>query len=104
MHTRAGTRNAYLPTMNARAYWNHYVEQHGGPVGVAAKLGIPYSTIAGICNGSRGIGRATAQRMVDADPALDRAVLIWVTADPEASGAPVPVDPDAGRIVPVESA
>lgn len=96
--------------MNARAYWNQYVELNGGPVGVAEKLRIPYSTIAGICNGSRGIGRATAKRMATADPTLDPAKLVWVTAEdrpPGAGGTVLPVvepDPDASRIVPVESA
>lgn len=96
--------------MNARAYWNQYVELNGGPVGVAEKLRIPYSTIAGICNGSRGIGRATARRMTDADPTLDPAKLVWVTAEDRPAsndGTVLPVadpDPDATRIVPVESA
>lgn len=66
--------------MDARDYWNHYVEQNGGPVGVSKKLTIPYSTVAGICNGSRGIGRALAERMAQADPILDRGKLVWVRA------------------------
>jgi len=65
--------------MSARTYWNKYVQKNGGAVAVAAKLGIPYPTIACICNGSRGIGRATAQRMVNADSSLDKSILIWVT-------------------------
>ena len=65
--------------MDARAYWNHYVERHGGATAVAAALDIPYSTIAGICNGSRGIGRALANRMSRRDQLLDENVLIWVT-------------------------
>lgn len=64
--------------MNARVFWTHYVEQYGGPAGVAAHLGIPYSTIAGICNGSRGIGHALASRMAQADPVLDATRLVWV--------------------------
>lgn len=63
---------------NPRDYWNHYVEQNGGPVGVAARLGIPYSTIAGVCNGSRGIGRRLALRMASADPLLDAGKLALV--------------------------
>lgn len=66
--------------MDARNYWNHYVEQVGGPTAVAAKLEIPYSTIAGVCNGSRGIGHRLAQRMAKADPLLDAQKLIWVRA------------------------
>lgn len=66
--------------MDARNYWTHYVEQQGGAVAVSAKLSIPYSTIAGICNGSRGIGHRLAQRMAAADPILDQAKLVWVRA------------------------
>jgi hypothetical protein len=64
--------------MDARDYWNHYVEANGGPVGVSEKLALPYSTIAGVCNGSRGIGHDLAKRMVVADPLLDLNKLIWV--------------------------
>ena len=66
--------------MTPRTYWQTYVEQHGGPVGTAARLGIPYSTIASICNGRRGIGHRLAARMAEADPALDAATLVWVRA------------------------
>jgi len=69
--------------MDARAYWNSYVERHGGPTGVSAKLGIPYPTIASVCNGSRGIGRLLAKRMAEADPLLDGRVLVWVEATPK---------------------
>jgi len=65
--------------MDARTYWNQYVQKNGGAAGVATKLGIPYPTIACICNGSRGIGRVTAQRMANADSSLDKSILIWVT-------------------------
>jgi plasmid maintenance system antidote protein VapI len=64
--------------MDARTYWNAYVEQKGGPTKVADLLGIPYSTIAGVCNGSRGIGRDLAAKMAAADPALDASKLLWV--------------------------
>lgn len=66
--------------MDARAYWAHYVDSHGGIPQTAEALGIPYSTIAGICNGSRGIGRALARRLAQADPMLDERKLVWVTA------------------------
>lgn len=64
--------------MDARTYWQHYVESNGGPVGVSERLGIPYSTIAGVCNGSRGIGHELASRMALADPMLDPQRLVWV--------------------------
>jgi len=73
--------------MNARTYWNQYVQKNGGAASVATKLGIPYPTIACICNGSRGIGRVTAQRMANADSSLDKSILIWVTpAESRTSG------------------
>lgn len=66
--------------MDARDYWNHYVEQVGGPAAVSAKLDVAYSTIAGICNGSRGIGHRLAERLAKADPLLDAGKLVWVRA------------------------
>ena len=64
-----------------REYWQQYVDRLGGPQKTAQRLGIPYSSIACICNGSRGIGRNLAQRMAAADAALDPAVLVWVTSE-----------------------
>lgn len=64
--------------MTAREKWTQYVTENGGPTGVANKLGIPYSTIAGVCNGSRGIGRQLAARMAQADDSLDASWLVWV--------------------------
>lgn len=61
-----------------REVWTQYVARKGGATAVAAALGIPYSTIAGVCNGSRGIGRSLARRMAAADPDLDESVLVWV--------------------------
>ncbi|MNC71226.1 hypothetical protein D3C75_1221210 [compost metagenome] len=68
--------------MTPRTYWNKYVKRQGGAVRTAEALGIPYSTIAGICNGSRGIGRILAKRMAAADKSLDESVLIWVQSMP----------------------
>lgn len=67
--------------MTPREYWTHYVDRHGGPAKVAERLSIPYPTIASVSNGSRGIGRRLADRMVAADPLLDRDQLVWVTAE-----------------------
>lgn len=61
-----------------RDYWNSYIERVGGIAAAAEKLGTPYSTIAGICNGSRGIGHVLAQRFAEADPLLDASKLVWV--------------------------
>lgn len=68
-------RNEYS---TPRAYWDAYVAGNGGAKGVSDRLSIPYPTIAGICNGNRGIGRGLARRMVEADPGLDANVLLWV--------------------------
>lgn len=64
--------------MDPRTYWKHYVESHGGVGGTAAHLGLPYSTVAGINNGSRGVGRRLALRMKEADPLLDPTVLFYL--------------------------
>lgn len=78
-------RNEYS---TPRAYWDAYVSENGGAKGVSDKLRIPYSTIAGICNGNRGIGRGLAARMATADPLLDASRLIWVTPTKGDSSAP----------------
>jgi len=72
--------------MTPRQYWNDYVKSHGGAARVAERLGIPFPTIASVCNGRRGIGRALATRMVASDRKLDREILIWVEAIPAANG------------------
>lgn len=69
--------------MDPRSYWMQYVEKNGGAPAVAERLGIPYPTIASVCNGSRGIGRELAERMSTADPELDRTVLVWVKPTPK---------------------
>lgn len=66
--------------MTPHQYWAHYIEVHGGPARVSERLRIPYSTIANVCNGTRGIGKSLASRMNQADPLLDPKVLVWVTA------------------------
>lgn len=69
--------------MTPREYFAHYVEQNGGPTRVAERLGIPFPTIAAVCNGQRGIGRRLAERMAQADPLLDPKTLVWVKAEPQ---------------------
>lgn len=66
--------------MDPRTYWNGYVERCGGIQATAERLRTPYSTIACICNGTRGIGRKLARRFADADAQLDETVLVWVTS------------------------
>lgn len=91
--------------MTPRAYWTDYAQRNGGPTGLSTKLGIPYSTLAGVCNGSRGIGRELAARIAAADPEVDETILVWVTKIADVSdSAPADPDPDADRIVPVETA
>lgn len=55
-----------------------YIKRCGGVGAAAERLRTPYSTVAGICNGSRGIGRDLAARFAKADPSLDEKVLVWV--------------------------
>ena len=64
--------------MDARVYWNAYVERTGGAKAVAEKLDTPIQTIYSITNGHRGIGHKLAERFVARDPSLDRNTLIWV--------------------------
>lgn len=64
--------------MTPRLYWQDYVTRNGGVRAVSERLGIPYPTIASVCNGQRGIGHSLASRMVAADQSLDVTVLIWV--------------------------
>jgi plasmid maintenance system antidote protein VapI len=64
--------------MSPREYLAEYVERAGGAPECARKLGLPYSTLAAICNGQRGISPAMAERMNKADPMLDRNTLVWV--------------------------
>lgn len=66
--------------MEPRAYWNAYIERVGGLPKLAAESGIPYSTLAGINNGFRGVGRELAQRLVDFDPLLDKGLLLQIEA------------------------
>lgn len=66
--------------MDARKHLNDYVEEVGGRPSAAAALGMPYSTLAAICNGTRGIGKELAKRMAEASNGRLRAdLLIWIT-------------------------
>lgn len=67
--------------MDAREYWKAYVERCGGIKATAEKLATPYPTIAGIYNGSRGIGPRLVERFVSRDPMLEPNRLIWVRAE-----------------------
>ena len=73
--------------MDSRTYFHAYVEQCGGVPQTALRLAIPYPTIAAIANGGRGISKAMADRMVKADPLLDKNRLVWVTAEKPAPAA-----------------
>lgn len=64
--------------MEPRAYWNSYVERCGGIQATADRLKAPYSTIACVCNGARGIGRKLSRRFAEVDPELDENILVWV--------------------------
>ena len=67
--------------MDARNYWQEYVDRAGGMKAVAEKLATPYPTIASITNGHRGIGQRLVARFVSRDPLLDPNKLIWVRAE-----------------------
>ncbi len=64
--------------MDARTRWDQYVEDVGGLQKVAVHLETAYSTVAGISNGSRGIGRKLAIRFAENDTRLSADWLVWV--------------------------
>ncbi len=64
--------------MTPRQYWNEYVDRQGGNSELSRRTGIPYSTLAGVSNGTRGIGKKLAQRLKESDPLIDAAHLVWV--------------------------
>jgi plasmid maintenance system antidote protein VapI len=66
--------------MTPREYLAEYVKKEGGAPEVAKNLGIPYSTLAAILNGYRGISAQMADRMHAADPMIDRNQIVWVRA------------------------
>jgi len=70
--------------MTPREYWRAYVEQCGGTAALALRTGIPYSTLQGVSNGSRGIGKALARKLKASDPLLDEKQLVWVAPTSEA--------------------
>lgn len=71
--------------MTPREYLMQYVASKGGIPSCADKLKIPYSTLAAICNGYRGITPQMADRMHKADPLIDRNQIVWVRATKEAA-------------------
>lgn len=64
--------------MTARDYLDTYIDRHGGVAATASLLGMPYSTLAAIRNGTRGVSPKTAQKMAKADPLLDANKLVWI--------------------------
>lgn len=64
--------------MNARNLWDQYVIGVGGLQEAADKLNTAYSTVAGISNGSRGIGHKLALRFAEKDERLSADWLVWV--------------------------
>jgi len=64
--------------MTSREYLQAYIDRHSGTVATAKRLGMAYSTLASIVNGHRGISPRMAQRMTDADPALEANRLVWI--------------------------
>lgn len=71
--------------MDARNYWNEYVDRCGGLKKTAEKLATPYQTIASITRGHRGIGPRLVERFIVRDPCLDPNTLIWVRPNRESA-------------------
>lgn len=56
-----------------------FINTFEGRPQAAEKLGIPYSTLAAICNGTRGVGKDLAQRLEErSGGALKAEQLIWI--------------------------
>lgn len=64
--------------MDPRDYLRAYIEAKGGIAATASHLGMPYSTLAAINNGTRGVSPKTAKRMAQADPLLEANRLVWI--------------------------
>lgn len=65
--------------VNGREYISSYVDKNGGLRPTAKKLGIPYSSLAAIINGYRGIGKNMALRITKASRGeLKPEHLIWI--------------------------
>jgi hypothetical protein len=74
--------------MDSRDYLMKFVDECGGKPAAAKQLRIPYSTLAAICNGTRGIGKRLAERMAaNSAGKLSASRLIWVQADREGAAA-----------------
>ena len=71
--------------MTPREYLVEYVERNGGAPECARRLEIPYSTLAAIINGQRGISAQMADRMHKSDPMIDRNQIVWIRATREES-------------------
>lgn len=63
-----------------RDYFVGAVTNRGGPAAASRYYGIPFTTIASICSGQKGVGPRTARRMVEVDPMLDEGKLMLVRA------------------------
>lgn len=74
-----------IEPMDARDYWNAYVDRCGGLRQTAERLGTPYQTIASINSGRRGIGPDLVERFIAHDPMLDPNKLIWVRPTKDAA-------------------
>lgn len=65
--------------MDPREPLLRYVETCEGRPQASEKLGIPYSTLAAICNGTRGVGKDLAQRIEERSGGVLKAEqLIWI--------------------------
>lgn len=74
--------------MTPRDYLNEWVRKAGGRPKAAQRLGVPYSTLAAICNGTRGVSRQMALTLAAASGGqLDAAKLVWIDVGPTANDA-----------------
>ena len=72
--------------MSERDHLLQFVKHQGGVPKAASTLNIPYSTLASICNGYRGISKAMAKRIATASNGeLKEELLVWIRSTREAA-------------------
>lgn len=82
--------------MDPRSPLLQYIDACGGKPQAAKVLDLPYSTLAAICNGTRGVGKDLARRLEEASGGqLNAQQLVWIRPAREAGTRAAPAATDA---------